>query len=315
MSTRRCSAGGAAVELAEGARSTTCAFCDSALVDVPPVDGGSGAAEADPVDRVVPFVLDRGRAGRALASHLAAHWFAPESVRRATRPEELRDVLVPFWAWDATARSSFSARVGIWWYRTETYTVTVNGKTETRTRQVRETDWHPLSGSHARQWTNHLVSASRGLAEAEANALEPFDLGRSLPFAPALLAGIPAERPTVGRAEAEPLARQELADREREAIAARHLPGDVHADLHSETVADLAPPRLVLLPVWIAAYRGPNGAIRMLVNGQTGEVVGHVPRSGWKVAAVVVAVLGALFGVLAVVFFGGSVLALIGAAS
>ena len=49
--------------------------------------------------------------------------------------------------------------------------------------------------------------------------------------------------------------------------------------------------RLVLLPVWIAAVPGPNGPLRMLVNGQTGEVVGEVPRSGWKIALAVALVL------------------------
>ncbi len=273
--------------------STRCAFCDSALVDT--------SAAQEPVDQVAPFELGRDRAAALLRGFLQGRWLAPESVRNASKPDELRSVLVPFWVYDATARTEFSASVGIWWYRTETYTAYENGKTVTRTRQVKETDWHGFSGSHARRWTDHLVSASRGLHEAEANALEPFDLGRALPFAPALAAGQTAEHPTVDRAHAEATARQELAEREAQAIASGHLPGDTHRDLQSQTDVAIERVRLVLLPVWIAAVQGPQGPLRLLVNGQTGEVVGDVPTSWAKVGclvAVVVALVAAGVGLV-----------------
>lgn len=293
MATRSCQSCGATVDVDESVLSTTCAFCDSALVDT------SHAGE--PVDLVAPFEVTRDRAAALLRGFLQGRWLAPEAIRTASRPDELRSVLVPFWVYDATARSSFSANVGIHWYRTETYTTYENGKMVTRTRQVKETDWHPFSGSHARRWTDHLVSASRGLVEAEANALEPFDLGRAMPFAPALVAGQTAERPTVDRAQAEATARQELAQREAQAIAGGHLPGDTHRDLHSSTEAAVERVRLAMLPVWIAAVRGPSGPIRLLVNGQTGEVVGDVPTSWTKVGCLVAAGLVVLGVVVTVV--------------
>ena len=102
------------MDLPDEIRSATCSFCESALVD----DAG---AAADAVDRVVPFDVERGRAAGLLAAHLAAHWLAPETLRRASRPDELRQVFVPFYVFDAVARSTFSARIGLHWYRTETY--------------------------------------------------------------------------------------------------------------------------------------------------------------------------------------------------
>lgn len=303
---RRCSACGANVELPAAVRSTTCAFCDSALVD-------AAADAAEPVDGVAAFGVDAGVAADRLRGYLAGHWFAPETVRRAARPDELRGVLVPFWVFDAVARSSFSARIGIYWYRTETYTVTQNGKRVTKTRRVRETEWFPLEGSHVRQWFDHLVSASRGLPESEANALEPFDLGAALPYAPALVAGVVAERSTIPRAEAAATAGKELARLEQEVIGRSHLPGDTHADLRSSTQSQLAPPRLVLLPVWIAVVRGPKGPIRLSVNGQTGEVVGAVPRSGTKIALLVALILIVVGGAVVAVLGAGTIMAAIGA--
>jgi len=304
---RQCSACGAQVELPANVRSTTCAFCDNALVDV-------DAQETEPIDAVVPFRLDRRQAGERLASTIADKWLAPEALRKATTPEELNDVLVPFHVFDAVARTRFSARIGIYWYRTETYTVTVNGKTQTRTRQVRETDWHSLSGSHVRQWFDHLVSAARGLPEAYANELEPFDLGAAVPYAPSLLAGITAERATVPRGEAKRVAAEELATLEQRVIARKHLPGDTHSGLESSTSSDLDPPRLVLLPVWIAVVQGPKGPLRLMVNGQTGEVVSDAfPTSYWKVGCIVFLVLGLVAFVIAGVLGAGTIVSIIGA--
>ena len=277
------------MSLAEGAFSARCTFCDAALVEAPP--------PAHTPDRVVPFVLTRDQAAGRLRAHLAGRWFAPEVLRRAASPEALRAALVPHHVHDAVARTTFSASIGIYWYRTETYSVTVNGKRQTRTRRVRETEWYPLRGSHVRRWQDHLVSASQGLPEAEANALEPFDLGRALPYAPALVAGVAAELPTVDVAAARPVAEAELRRLERDVIASEHLPGDTHRHLESDTEVEISAVTLALLPVWIAVYRGPSGPVRLLVNGQTGEVAGAVPTSLVKVGVAVALGLAALFAV------------------
>ena len=54
----------------------------------------------------------------------------------------------------------------------------------------------------------------------------------------------------------------------------------------------------VLLPVWISAYRYRDKAYRFLVNGQTGEVSGESPKSWWKIAFLVLAILVVLFVIL-----------------
>jgi hypothetical protein len=283
MSARQCPSCGAAVDLPPGVLAKTCAFCDSPLVDA--------AGEGEPVDLVVPFLLDRRQATTRLVAHLKESVWAPEEVRRLSRAEELDGVLVPFWVFDARTDTHYSAQLGIEWYRTETYTVTVKGKAQVRTRRVREVEWFPVSGRHGKRYTQHLVSGSKGLAEAEANQLEPFDLGRALPWSPEAVAGNLAERPTVDHASAAATAAAELRGAEQEAVL-RFLVGDEERGLQTQTTVEVGKVQLALLPVWIASYRHQGKVIRLLVNGQTGEVVGEVPRSWTKIiVAVVVAVL------------------------
>lgn len=274
-----CPSCGAAVELASEQLTRRCAFCETPLVRAEV----GGALE---VDGVVPFSLDRRAASGRLQTFLAAQRWAPDAVRRNTRPEALNAVLVPFFAYDATTRSTYQAQVGVWWYRTVSYVVVVAGRPQSRTRRERETEWFPVSGSHVMTYAGHLVSGSRGLPEAEANQLEPFDLSAAQPMAPELLAGLTAERPTIPRDEAKRTAADELTRRENASIRG-FLPGDEVGQVDNQTSVTVSALRLVLLPVWIATYRHDSKVFRLLVNGQTGEVVGATPRSYTKIALAV----------------------------
>lgn len=284
----RCPQCGAAVDFPDDRVSDICAFCEAPLVRL---GEGGPAREAEPIDLVAPFELDQAQAAERLRQYLSRHRWAPEAVRKASRPEELRAVLVPFWVHDAHARSSWSAEVGIHWWETRVRTVWVNGKPTTRVERVRRTEWHDCSGSHVHAYDDQLVSGSTGLSEAEANALEPFDLGRALPFAPALLAGQLAERPSISHEEARDTCAEELAQLENREIRA-FLPGEESRGVRNDTRVEVQAVRLALLPVWIATYPWKGEVLRLLVNGQTGEVVGRLPRSWAKIGCLILALLG-----------------------
>ncbi len=289
----RCTSCGATVQVDPHVASTSCRYCDAPLVDV--------TLAAEHLDALVSFQLTDVQAGHKLRERLQEAWFVPRRVRQAAAPTSLRPAFVPFYVFDAVARSSWSARIGIYWYRTETYTTTdSDGRTVSRTRTVRETDWHPLSGTHGRRWHDHLVSASKGLPEDESNDLEPFALEQARPFAAELVAGITAELPTVSHDDAHAMAEHELSELERKVIAGELLPGDTHSGLHSSTEVTVERLRLVLLPVFMAVYHHDGEAFRLLVNGQTGRVAGRIPRDKVAIALAVAAAVGlvALAGLL-----------------
>jgi hypothetical protein len=80
------------------------------------------------------------------------------------------------------------------------------------------------------------------------------------------------------------------------------MPGDSHHSLTSETDLRDEAMDLVLLPVWVCAvrWRDDRPPVRLLVNGQTGAVVGETPVSWATIAAVVGGSL-ALIGLAAVI--------------
>ena len=216
LDSKECTGCGAVAEYPKLGISTMCAYCDSPLVD--------SKAAMGHIDRVAPFRIQRSVAEQKLKEHLAGHFWAPGEIKKGILQEHrLRGVLVPFWAYTGVARSTYDGKVGIWWYKTVTY---VDSKGRTRTRQERRTEWFAHSGTSIRQVDGHLASASVGLPEQDSNELEPFDLGRAMPFEARLVSGWEAEIPSVSGDLGESVLRQEVAGLEANRIVHHLLPGN-----------------------------------------------------------------------------------------
>ncbi len=93
------------------------------------------------------------------------------------------------------------------------------------------------------------------------------------------------------RAQADQTAITEVQRAEMHRIEHDFLPGDHKdvAELHSTLSIERV--RTVLLPVWIASFEHAGQTHHVYVNGQTGTVTGHVPRSGLKIAFAVLLTL------------------------
>jgi hypothetical protein len=284
---KQCTGCGAVAEFPERGISTQCAYCDSPLVDT--------EAAMGLIHRVAPFRIKRSVAVQKLKEHLDGHFWAPNEIKKGILNEhKLRAVLVPFWAHFGTARSEYSAKVGIWWYKTVTY---VDSKGRVRTRQEKRTEWFAHEGTAICPVNGQLASASIGLPEADSNELEPFDLGRAMPFEARFLAGWEAEVPSVSEAQSDRIVRSEVADLEARRIAQQLLPGDEGKVESVSTDIQLDKVEIILLPVWMASWRHGDTIHRQMVNGQTGKVIGDVPTSTQKILTAVL--LGALICLLA----------------
>lgn len=296
----RCENCSAEIAVDPGTRSVTCPFCDSNYV----VDQPREATGKQPPEFVIGFAIAPPEALDRFQKWLGSNsWLRPGDLRRAELAEKLRGVYLPFWSFSMLAESRWTASIGEYWYRTETYTTVENGKTVTRTRTVRETEWWNLAGRHHEYHSGYLVSGSRGLPQHWAERIMPFRLEALKRYQPYFLAGWTSEEYSVERDEALPVCQQEFCRREQQAIAA-FLPGDTHTSLEVATEFDDVNSDLVLLPVYILAYRYGEKVYRYVLNGQTGREAGDKPWSwrriglavaGLLIAAIVVALLLAWF--------------------
>lgn len=265
-------------------RSYICPFCDSSFVTEIPVNRGRQRPEF-----VIGFAVSSQQAKEKFFEWLKRNsWFRPGDLAQKAVSEKQRGVYLPFWHFSMHAHSQWSANIGEYWYRTETYTTRdANGKTVTRTRQVQETEWFPLRGQHQRYYYGYLVPATKGISHAEARAIQPFQLSALARYRPFYLAGWMAEEYSIPMDAAIEQCKAEFQRREQNEIQ-RFLPGDTSSGLNVSTQFDVTGSDLILLPVHVLSYRYRDRVFHFLVNGQTGKVVGEKPYSASRITTAVV---------------------------
>jgi hypothetical protein len=275
---------GADIDVPSDLNSIRCPFCDSTYV----VKQSNEDRTRQRPEFIIGFAVSKQKATELFFEWIGRKgWFQPGDLKYKAVSDKQEGVYIPFWHFTLKSHSKWSARIGEYWYRTETYTVTVNGKRETRTRTVQETEWWPLSGVFRKYYSGYMVSASKGLPQAEAVAIQPYRLSSMMRFRPHFLAGWMLEEYSISRQDAMGLAKSEFLSREKEAIA-QFLPGDTHSSLNVFTSFEEGDTDLVLLPVHIMAYHYRGKVYRFLVNGQTGKVYGEKPWSAVRIAAAVI---------------------------
>jgi hypothetical protein len=202
-------------------------------------------------------------------------------------------VYLPFWTFDAHAASDWNAESGNYYYETEHYTTTENGRRVTKTRQVRKVRWYPSSGHHADNYDDVLISGTTSGDQGMLKKIYPFDTTKLSAYKPEYLSGWAAEAYRIPLAESWTQGQNVIRDEER-GKCAKQVPGDTHRNLRVRTRLSETTFKHVLLPVFLANYRYNTKLYHFMVNGQTGEVQGQAPIDWVKVAIVVAIVLAIL---------------------
>ncbi|MBK8905980.1 MAG: hypothetical protein IPM53_32675 [Anaerolineaceae bacterium] len=237
---------GCAVEfvLAPEAISMTCPYCDSVYVTET-----AAAQEIMPPHAVVPFRVSLEQAERALR-----RWVKEVGVERP----------------------SFSPIVGIY---LPLWTFDVGGEIRWGGQVKKGDNWVPISGNHLLFSNDVRVPASRKLNGELAHAFAGFDLDGLQAYDGRFLADWPAERHTIPLADASLQARKQVLHDLR-----RNPHKLTLADVHNLKLGSLGliveSFKLALLPVWLVHYKVDGATFDVLVNGQTGYVVGKRPSRG-----------------------------------
>jgi hypothetical protein len=297
----RCGECGASILL--GAyRTAVCPYCACPTV----VERPAAPDLPNPVF-VLPFTVTRERAVADVARWQRRLRLFHRSFSKATI-EEIKGVYLPAYLYSAVVESRYQARIGENYTETETYTTTDSqGKTVTRTRTVTRTEWRDLAGEHAAYATDLVVTASRGLPNAELERIEPFDLRALRRYDPALVSGWLVEEPSLRQGECTEQARLEAQRQEGERLSA-FMPGDKFDDLHFSMTVQAESIDPVLVPVWVLAVRPDpeRPAVRVLANGQTAEIWGPEKLSVGKIL-LFAAALVAFIAIAALIATGGRV--------
>ncbi|WP_345952824.1 hypothetical protein [Mucilaginibacter sp. PAMB04168] len=291
----KCSSCGSETNFSGNEAAGKCGFCASPLI----IQLGKGYHSLKP-HYILPFRLNEQEAGQKFRDWLADLWFAPNDiVKEAKANVSLKGIYLPYWTYDCNTVSQYTGERGEYYYTKESYTVTVNGKTETRTREVRHTRWYSASGTVYCDFEDVTIPASKSLPAETLEALNPWDFADLQIYDERYLSGLSAEtfqiKPDDGLEAAKI-----VMDSTIESAIRNDIGGDEQRIFgYQNQYLNLAI-KYVLLPVWVSAYTYDRKVFQFSVNACTGEVIGKRPYSAIKI---ILAVILGLIVVAAIILF------------
>lgn len=284
----RCGHCGAQVTFDERMTSRECVFCGSAQVLQQSANRNALRPES-----LIPLDVGRATVEQAFKKWLGGLWLRPNALQHA-RGEDAVGIYLPFWTYDCRVHSDWSADAGYYYYENETFVSIENGRPVMRTRQVQKVRWVPAWGARDDAYDDVLVHASRGLPEKLARELGGFDTTKLVPYRPEYLAGWRAEEYAVDLENGWKAALARV-EKSQESRCSADVPGDTQRSLRVANHVGDVHWKHVLLPLWSLSYNFGGQRYAVLINGQTGRVVGNAPYSWVKILLLV---LGILSGVL-----------------
>ena len=259
----RCTSCGAELAVNEVEVSTFCAYCGQATVVQDRVD------DYLKPDYIIPFKVSRNDAERIIRAHLNKGTFVPKEIKKF-EVEKIRGIYIPYWLFD------LDFKAGQYW----------------KFNKKRDNDRGDYEYYEARTIFKKLsFDASRNLNDDSSSRLEPYDLRQLKEFDMAYLSGYYSDRFDEGVSEVI----DKVAVKAEKLFSEQAQKELYHKD-HTELVKSVPEYKVVkseyaLFPAWFLTFNYEGKPYTILVNGQTGKVVGAVP---YKYKAYIVYIILAL---------------------
>lgn len=258
-----------------------CEFCGSAQL-VP-------YEEVKPAFRpesVLPFKLSEAQAREGIRAWYGRLWLAPSALARKALTDTVRGIYLPYWTFDARVDAQWTAEAGHYYTTTETYEQ--DGRTQTR--QVQHVRWESASGRLQHFFNDDLVCASVGVRADLLRGIEPFPTTELQPYDAGYVAGWIVERYQIDLPAAAQRARDAM-DAKLQTLCAQQIPGDTHRNLNVRADYSGQTFKHTLAPVWFLSYTYGARTFQCAMNGINGTLRGEYPKSPWKIALLVLAIV------------------------
>lgn len=255
MQLQHCTSCGAELAMSNVEVSSFCAYCGQATIVKDRID------DYLKPDYIIPFKVTKEEALKTLKHNARNGIFIPGDLSNI-QIDRLCGIYIPFWLYDIYCEDE-----QMWQIQTS------------NNYYIRPLYYFRVARAY---FANFSVDASIRLADETSIRLEPYDKSELIPFDPAYLSGFYSDRFDVNSLEGRQVAKSRIED----AILAR-----VKRTLQSkngvltsrDSKMELEAERYVLLPAWFLTFRYNNKPYTILVNGQSGKMVGAFPFSKRKI--------------------------------
>ncbi len=236
---------------------------------------------------LLPFKVGAGAVRESLRRWFAARWFAPNKLKKKALVDTVQGIYLPYWTFDAHVDCAWRAESGHYYYTTESYR---DAKGRLQRRRVRHVRWRPASGRLQHFFDDEPVPGTQGVPLDLLRQIEPFPTAELVPYDTAYLSGFVIEHYRVVLVDAAAASRQSM-EAQLRTLCGHRVPGDTYRNLTIEPRYSGETFKHVLLPVWLLTYDYRGESYQMVVNGYTGKIAGHYPKSFWKIFFLVLAIV------------------------
>lgn len=287
MKVVNCSNCGSQTTLSAFTTSDKCSFCAAPLI-LSPQDG----QQYLPPHYILPFEINKQQGLDYFQKWLKGLWWAPKDLAKEVNSSSsgFQGIYLPHWIYDTDTITDYNGRRGDYYYTTESYTVTIEGKTENRTREVQHTRWSPVSGKVNCSFQDLIVPASKSLLPKTLNKLAPWNFKQLVKFDERYMSGFRSETYQIDPQQGLSIALEQTKDKIRYEIN-NDIGGDQQEIDGTETDYLNKGIKYIMLPVWASAYSYNNKIYQFTVNASTGEVIGQRPISVMRIVLFILTVL------------------------
>ncbi len=237
-------------------------------------------------DAIVPFKITKDEAKRRYKEWLKTRKFVPNKLQHGAKINKMEGTYIPVWEYDFDVNTNYSG-VGIEKHeRTSTRIVNGQAVQYTETYETR----HPFSGSRFDSFVNCIESGTSVINQRELTELGNFGLETLKVYDTAYLVGYLSSTFDIDVHKGFDYIKSEAKNSISDRIEDAYDYDDIE-DLNLKSTFSNIKWRYIYLPVYICNFMFNRKQYRFLVNGHTGYVKGKVPRSGWKIAGLVLGIL------------------------
>ncbi len=278
----KCRQCGANTTLAPNISAAKCVFCSTPLI----LDEASIKRFWQP-KYLLPFKITEKQSSANFTKWLGKKWFLPSELKKGgVNTDMFKGVYLPFWTYDANTFTEYTGERGD--DRTESYR---NNKGEEVRRTI--TDWYPTSGTVSVPFDDIVVPAAETLPPKIMNGLTNWDMMNCVAYRQEFMAGFITEIYQIDFREGVHKAREKMDSvidsTIRSDIGGNHQKiGSKHTEYNDLMF------KLLLLPIWISAFKFNGKLYQFVVNGRTGQVIGEYPKSTSKIVMLVVAIIAVI---------------------
>ena len=266
---------------------TFCVYCHN-----PAIIASRLTEEENRPAYLIPFKLKKEEAVRKLQSLCSGKIFLPKNFKKFVAAGEVSGLYVPYWLFDFDVKTSFTAR-GI---KSKSWS-------DSNYRYTR-TDDYDVARSGEILFKNIPADGSLKMDDNLMQLLEPFDYTQMLNFKMEYLSGHFAEiaDENINKAAENVFSRVYPGVKNMLTNTAREY-SYLQGANHSIDKKDISYTN-VMLPVWVLMAKSGRQKYVFAMNGQTGKMSGHLPKS-LKVALLLYLKISLI---LSLIFFVGGML-------